>query len=180
MKWLLPIFVLAWSSVVQAQIGPIGIAEVGERLAGGGAIGDDRFSFVYHARTGELSAESPIEREIITLGLSSDAGIFKTCENFRLAGGTLDFWVPGELFDGSFGPAPSFSFGEVVEPGLSGDFLLGDLRYVASVLPWQPPVPEFDLTYTPVPEPSTLALAVLGLLSLGMGRARSAGPHSRR
>jgi hypothetical protein len=150
------------------------------RLSGSdGAIGDDRFSLVYDARTGELSAESPPDRLIISLGLFSDAGIFTRYENLQLWG-SFDMCSLHEVGDYSFGMAPSFSFGAEVEPGIAEEFLLGDLRYVNSVLPWQLDMPEFDLVYISVPEPSTLALAVLGLLSIGMSPRSLSARCSRR
>jgi hypothetical protein len=173
-KQLVLFIAIAWPSMLRAQHDEF------PRLSGSdGAIGDDRFSVVYDARTGERSAESPLNAQVLSLGLSSGTGVFTRCENFQLHG-SFDFCVSHGVYTGFFGAARSINFGEVVHPGVSSDFLLDDLRYYASVLPTQSDMAHFDLVYIPVPEPSTLSLAVLGLLAFVVVPARFTARHSRR
>lgn len=94
--------------------------------------------------------------------------------------GSFDLCGSHDVYTGYVGASRSISFGEVAHPGMSADFLLGDLRCYASVRHTQSDMPDFDLVHIPVPETSTGASVVLGLFSLVLVSLRLAAPLSRR
>ena len=69
-------------------------------------------------------------------------------------------------FGGSFG---SISFGAITDPGLSEEFVAGDLTVVGS-LAGGGDLGDVDLVY--IPEPSALLLVVMGSLGILTWRSR--------
>ena len=91
-------------------------------------------------------------------------------------GGSFDHDADGNIFKASFGGGfGSISFGTAAQAELSQEFLLSDLTAIGS-LSGGGPLGEVDLIYLPVPEPSTLVLAVVVLLAVILGDRRKLRP----
>ena len=138
-------------------------------LMPGGVEGDIRTSIVYDAGSGELGVDAPMNADLASILIDSQAGILTggPAENLE---GPFDLHSDSKLFkmdDAGFG---SLSFGAVAPPGLSEALVLADLEVNATLLGGGK-TGSVDLVY--VPEPTTLALLVLG--SHAMSRRRRGG-----
>lgn len=131
-------------------------------LAANGREVDDQTSDPSDARTDELAVDAPAGTDLNSFNINSDAGIFTgTAQNL---GGGLNTDSDTNVFKATFGSSlGSLSSGHVVQQGLAEDPLLHDLTVVGSLANGRDPGP-VDLIY--VPEPSTVVLALVGLLSV--------------
>jgi hypothetical protein len=131
-------------------------------LVPAGTIGDQQTSIVYHADTGELAVDAPAGTELTSINIDSAAGVFTGQSTLNL-GGSFDNDADNNIFKATFGSSfASLSFGNVAQPGLSEDFLLGDLAVIGS-LAGGGDLGDVDLVY--IPEPTAACLLAIGLLS---------------
>jgi hypothetical protein len=132
----------------------------------------DGDTVVYNAATGEFAVDAPVGMELTSINIDSTSGIFIGQPAANL-GGSFDNDSDANVFKATFGSSfGSLSFGNVAQPGLDEEFLLGDLTVVGS-LQGGGALGEVDLIYVPVPEPSALMLAIFGLLgSVAASRRR--------
>lgn len=146
-----------------------------------GARGDSQTSIIYDPNTGEVSVDVPAGAELTRMDISSAAGIFRIS-------GDVDFRVicmcdpelrlgvddsGGRLIARFHRGSGSFSFGMVTQPGLSADFLAGDLTVTGSLV-GNDPLGQVDLIY--IPEPSTLSLALMAAIGFGVFGRRDERP----
>ena len=107
-----------------------------------------------------------------SINIDSAAGIF-TGDAAANLGGSFDNDADNNIFKATFGSSfGTLSFGNVAQPGLSEEFVAGDLTVVGS-LAGGGDLGAVDLIY--VPEPSSLVLgllATLGIAVMGCGRSR--------
>ena len=137
-------------------------------LPRGGQYDDAQTSVVYDSNTGELSVDAPAGGELTSINIDSASGIF-TGDAAGNLGGSFDHDADDNLFKATFGSSfGSLSFGNVVQVGLSEEFMLGDLTVVGSIAGGGS-LGEVDLIY--IPEPSALFLAIFGFVGL-LGRRR--------
>jgi hypothetical protein len=137
-----------------------------------GSPGDGQTSIVYNASTGQLAVDAPAAVQLTSVNIDSAAGIF-TGDAAQNLGGSFDNDSDANIFKATFGSSfGSISFGNVAQPGLSEQFVLGDLTVVGS-LAGGGALGNVDLIY--VPEPSALVLstmALVGLVGVLLGRSR--------
>jgi hypothetical protein len=137
--------------------------------APGGWESDEQTSLVYNATTGELSVNAPASKQLTSINIDSAAGVFTGAAAQNL-GGSFDNDSDANIFKATFGSSfGSLTFGNVAQPGLSQQFVLGDLTVVGS-LAGGGALGEVDLVY--VPEPSTIVLFGLALLGFAVIRRR--------
>jgi hypothetical protein len=122
----------------------------------------------YDPATGEIAVAPPENTQLTSINLDSATGIF-TNAPARNLGGSFDNDMDENIFKATFGSSfGQISFGNVAQPGLTEDFVLGDLSVHGSltgggdigqieIVLGRPPI---------VPEPSALLLMVLGLIGL--------------
>ena len=128
-----------------------------------GQAGDNQTSVVYNPDTGELSVDAPNGVELTSINIESASSIF-TGDPAGNLGGSFDNDADNNIFKATFGSSfGSLSFGNVAQTGLSEDFVANDLTVVGS-LNGGGQLGAVDLVY--IPESSTNALAILGLLSV--------------
>jgi hypothetical protein len=128
-----------------------------------GRAGDGQTSLVYNPGTGELSVDAPAAVQLTSINIDSSAGIF-TGSPAQNLGGSFDNDSDNNIFKATFGSSfGSISFGNVAQSGLAEEFVLNDLAVVGS-LAGGGDLGNVDLIY--VPEPSTIALLAIGLLSI--------------
>ena len=140
-------------------------------IATGGKEDDGQTSIVYDANTGEVKVDAPAGVQLTSVNIESAASIF-TGEPAQGLGGSFDNDTDNNIFKATFGSSfGSLAFGKVAQPGLSQDFVAGDLTVVGS-LAGGGSLGNVDLVYV-VPEPATAWLAILGLLVLLRRGARS-------
>ena len=121
---------------------------------------------------GELAVDAPAGVELTSVNVDSAAGIFTGQAAVNL-GGSFDNDADKNIFKATFGGSfGSVSFGHVARPGLSAEFVLGDLTVVGS-LAGGGDLGNVDLIY--VPEPTSIGLLVLGILL-----ASASSPSSQR
>jgi hypothetical protein len=137
-----------------------------------GTEGDGQTSIVYNANTGEVGVDAPAGTNVTSVNIDSAASIFMNHENAQNLDGSFDTHSENNIFKATFGSSfGSLSFGTVSQAGLAEDFVASDLTVIGS-LEGGGGLGEVDLVY--IPEPSTVALLVLGLAStLGMRRRRT-------
>ncbi len=129
-----------------------------------GQTGDGQTSVVYNSATGELAVDAAAGADLTSINIDSAEGIF-TGSSAQNLGSSFDNDADNNIFKATFGSSfGSLSFGNVAQAGLSEQFLLGDLTVVGS-LAGGGGLGDVDLVY--VPEPTTLVLLSLGLLSIG-------------
>ena len=123
---------------------------------------DGQTSIIYDAGSGELAVDAPAGMELTSVNIDSAGGIF-TGDAAQNLGGSFDNDADGNIFKATFGSSfGSLSFGNVAQAGLSEEFVLNDLTVVGS-LNGGGALGDVDLVY--IPEPSTLALLLLGLVA---------------
>jgi hypothetical protein len=128
-----------------------------------GMPGDNQTSIVYNAATGQVAVDAPLGVELTSINIDSGSGVF-IGDPAQNLGGSFDNDSDANIFKATFGSSfGSLSFGNVARPGLSQDFVLGDLTVVGS-LAGGGALGDVDLIY--VPEPSTAALVAMGMLAL--------------
>ena len=125
-----------------------------------GRSNDPQTSIVYDVSTGEFAVDVPAGTELTSINIDSAGCIFDPALNPTLGDTNGDCNIFIATFRGSFG---SRSFGYIAQPGLSEDFLLGDLLVIGS-LRGGGPLGDVDLIY--VPEPSSVALLAVSALAL--------------
>ncbi len=129
----------------------------------GGTPGDGQTSIVYNPSTGELAVDAPAGPELTSINIDSAGSIF-TGDAAQNLGGSFDNDADNNIFKATFGSSfGSLSFGKVAQAGLSEEFVLNDLTVVGS-LNGGGDLDNVDLIY--IPEPSAIALATVGLLSV--------------
>lgn len=127
-----------------------------------GQRGDAQTSVGYDPRTGEIWVDPPKGVELTSVNIDSAAGIF-TGEPAANLGGSFDNDADNNIFKATFGGSfGSLRFGHVAQTGLSEALVLNDLTVVGSMAGGSV-LGEVDLIY--VPEPTTFALAIVGLLN---------------
>ena len=137
----------------------------------GGRADDAQTSVIYRASTGELSVDPPSGVQLTSINIESASGIF-TGDPAQNLGGSFDNDADNNIFKATFGGSfGAISFGNVAQPGLSQQVVLGDLTVVGS-LAGGGSLGDVDLVYIPVPEPSTLVLVMLGVLAAGASARR--------
>ena len=123
---------------------------------------DAKTSIVYDPETGHLVVEPSVGRELTSISLESASGVFTGSESQGL-GGTFDNDSDHNIFKATFGGSFGIlSLGNVMQPGLSSEFLLNDLTIVGS-LAGGGSMGEVDLVLIPEPA-SALLLWIAGLL----------------
>ncbi len=133
-----------------------------------GTQGDDQTSIVYNPASGEVAVDAPAGTELTSVNIDSAGGIF-TDQPAQNLGGSFDNDADNNIFKATFGSSfGTLSFGNVAQTGLSEEFVLNDLTVVGS-LAGGGDLGAVDLIY--VPEPSTLAMLVFGML-FGLRRFR--------
>ena len=150
------------------QLDIIGALAAGVYLTGpyaaiqkGGVAGDGQTSITYNPKTGELGVDAPAGTDLTSVNIDSAAGSF-TGDPAQNLGGSFDNDSDNNIFKATFGSSfGSLSFGLVAQTGLSEDFVANDLTVVGS-LAGGGDLGAVDLIY--VPEPSTLAMLVFGML----------------
>ena len=129
----------------------------------GGRPGDAQTSIRYDVGTGELWVDAPAGTELTSINIDSAGAIF-TGDPAQNLGGSFDNDADNNIFKATFGSSfGSLSFGAVAQRWLSLDFILNDLTVVGS-LEGGGGLGDVDLI--PYPEPSSLLLALLGIVGL--------------
>ena len=141
-------------------------------IPAGGQVGDGQTSIVYDAGSGEVRVDTPAGTNLTSVNIDSASGIFVNHEAAQNLDGSFDTHSENNIFKATFGSSfGSLSFGMVSQAGLAEDFVAGDLTVIGS-LEGGGGLGDVDLVY--IPEPSTVALLVLGLAStLAMRRRRT-------
>ncbi len=154
--------------IIAAQLANIYLMGPYAALApGDGVRGDGQTSIVYNPGTGEVAEDAPATTQLTSINIDSASGIFTGAAAQNL-GGSFDNDSDANIFKATFGSSfGSLSFGAVAQAGLAESFLLSDLTVVGS-LAGGGALGDVDLIY--VPEPSSVALLMLGLLSIGGAR----------
>jgi hypothetical protein len=149
--------------IVAAQQAGIYLTGIYAAVGPGGQQGDGQTSVVYNAGSGEIAVDAPAGTELTSINIDSAAGIFTGRAATNL-GGSFDNDTDNNIFKATFGGSfGSLSFGNVAQPGLAEDFVLGDLAVVGS-LQGGGDLGEVDLIYVPVP--CTALLLLLGWASV--------------
>jgi hypothetical protein len=134
----------------------------------GGHRGDGQTSISYDAGRGEMAVDAPAGVELTSINIDSAGGIF-TGNAAQNLGGSFDNDADNNIFKATFGSSfGSLSFGDVAQPGLAEEFLVGDLTVVGS-LAGGGALGEVDLIY--VPEPATCWLLLAAALACAAGCA---------
>ena len=123
---------------------------------------DEQTSIIYNVATGELVVEAPASTNLTSINIDSAACIF-TGDPAQNLGGSFDNDSDCNIFKATFGSSfGSLSFGNVGQAGVSHRFILNDLTVVGSLAGGGDlgPVDTFG------PEPSSLLLALLGIVGL--------------
>ena len=129
----------------------------------GGSPGDEQTSLIYDTATGELSVDAPNGVELTSINIDSAAGIF-TGDPAQNLGGSFDNDTDHNIFKATFGSSfGSLSFGNVVQAGLYPGFVANDLTVVGSLAGGGG---LGDVDCFCLPEPSSLLLALLGIVGL--------------
>ena len=129
----------------------------------------------YDANTGDFGWEA--NEQLTSIQVSSEAGIFGTGSadvDFGFDAGFCSFpdciTSPQRIFKATFGDSfGSFVLQNLVETGLTEEFLLRDLSATGSYSVGGPFGPDVELLY--IPEPSTLLMMMIALSAL-MARCR--------
>ena len=134
-----------------------------------GVRGDGQTSVVYNPTTGELAVDAPAGTQLTSVNIDSAGRIFTGAPAQNL-GGSFDNDADNNIFKATFGSSfGTLSFGNVAQPGLSKSFVTNDLTVVGS-LAGGGALGAVDLIY--VPEPSSIAMLLAALLTLGCVSAR--------
>jgi hypothetical protein len=132
-------------------------------LSGPGTPGDAQTSLVYDAGTGELSVDSPADRNLTSINIDSASGAF-VGEKPPALDGSFDNFAAGNIFKATFGSEfGAVSFGNVLPAGLAEQAEIDDLTAVGS-LAGGGDLGDVDLVY--IPEPSSILLLLLGMFGL--------------
>ena len=132
-----------------------------------GGQGDAQTSLVYDAGTGELSVDAPAGKELTSINVTSADNLF-IGDQPAVLDGAFDNFARDNIFKATFGGSfGSISFGNVLDAGIAEDKLLADLSAVGS-LAGGGDLGNVDLVY--IPEPSGVALLLLGFLCLAARR----------
>jgi hypothetical protein len=163
--------VTSWTQATEMGLEP-GHSSYGPyaALSGPWGSGDGNASLSYDARTGELRVWV-WDTELTSINIQSAASIF-TGDPAKNLGGPFDNDADDNIFKATFGSSfGSLSFGNVAQTGLSGEFILSDLRVVGS-LAYGGELGAVDLYFPP--EPSSVVLLSVGIVILAFRRRRLA------
>ena len=137
-------------------------------VAADGKTGDAQTSVTYDPATGEVAIDAPANIQLTSINIDSASGVFTGADAQNL-GGSFDNDADDNIFKATFGGSfGSVSLGNVAQTGLTETFLLGDLTVVGS-LSGGGDLGEVDLVY--VPEPSTIAFALLAMIACSCARS---------
>lgn len=120
-----------YSTGAYADVGPpkSDLACVGRH----GTWGDGQTSLIYDSYTGELSIDAPAGRNLTSIRIVSQTGIF-TGDPAQNVDGTFDIDTDHEIFKSTFGSSfGSLSFGNVIHPNLSPQIVQTDLKVDGSL-----------------------------------------------
>ena len=152
--------------VVAAQVAGLYLAGPYSAVQPAGREADGQTSVGYDANTGELWIDAPAGIELTSVHIDSATGIFTGNPAENLGGSFDNDADNNNIFKATFGSSfGSLAFGRVAERGLSETFLLSDLTVVGS-LAGAGDLGEVDLIYVAVPEPTTIAFMVAGLVGM--------------
>ena len=136
----------------------------------GGQPGDGQTSLVYDVSSGVLSVDPPAGKELTSINISS-AGSKFIGDTPTVLDGAFDNFAANNVFKATFGGSfGDITFGAVLPVGLSQSDVADDLSAVGS-LAGGGDLGDVDLIF--VPEPTTLILLVIGLMSLSAMTRRS-------
>ena len=140
-----------------------------------GSTGDTQTSLVYNRATGELRVDAPAGKELTSINISSETGLFQG-EKPAALDGAFDNFAADNLFKATFGSSfGSIEFGTVLAPEIARETLLADLSAVGS-LSGGGDLGDVDLVY--IPEPSSfMLLACFGITCLSWGVRRRGHRH---
>jgi hypothetical protein len=137
---------------------------------------DGQTSVIYNANSGEVTVDVPIGLQLTSINIDSLVGIF-TGDSAQNLGGSFDNEADDNIFKATFGSSfGSLSFGNVAEPGLSEEFVAGDLTVVGS-LAGGGGLGDVDLIYVPEPATALLLMSMLGSLVIW---PRQVGPAAQQ
>ena len=134
-------------------------------IAPGGSLNDGQTSIVLYNANGELGVDVPAGTELTSMNIDSASGIFAGDPAQNL-GGSFDNHDAHNIFKATFGSSfGSLSFGNVVEwrSWLREDFFLNDITVIGSLAGGGG---LGDVDCICFPEPSSLLLALLGIVGL--------------
>ena len=135
----------------------------GALTGGSGNHGDEQTSLVYDAKTGELSVDPPVGKDLTSINITS-AGSKFIGDKPAVLDGAFDNFAGDNIFKATFGGSfAAISFGNALPAGLASSEVVADLSAVGS-LAGGGDLGDVDLIY--IPEPSTWALILLGLVGL--------------
>lgn len=148
-------------------------------LAGPGASGDDQTTIVYDLGTGEVSVDAPAGKELTSINITSEKGLFRG-DKPAVLDGAFDNFTADNLFKATFGGSfGSISFGNVLPAGLREAEITADLSVVGS-LAGGGGLGEVDCLCLPEPATWMLAAVALGLLVARRRFFRLAAVHRPR
>ena len=133
---------------------------------------DEQTSLIYDAATGQLEIVAPTHRNLTSINITSLASRFTGNEIDKLDG-PFDNSSTDNIFKATMDGSFSFlDFGDVLPANLSETQVLNDL-FVFGSLDDGSALAVVNLMYVPIPEPTAVVLAVIGLVSFVITPPRS-------
>ena len=132
-------------------------------LTPGGTRGDGQTSLVYNSGTGEVSVDSPADKDLTSINITSAGNMFVGDKPAALDG-AFDNFAADNIFKATFGGSfGDISFGAVLPTGLTADAVAADLSAVGS-LAGGGDLGDVDLVY--IPEPAAFLLGTIAAFGL--------------